>query len=115
MDTIKCIITGHVVYGHPNDILRIYGHPFVIQRDGISAIADIEASIARSEVKLGRYKYLSGQEEPELSDNDILAKLEQIEEEIPPLPEPKLKPADFDSLKELEKLEKKLSTRKSRK
>jgi hypothetical protein len=112
MDTIKCIITSHV-YGRPNDILHIYGHPFVIQKDGISAIADIEASIARSEVKLGRYKYL--QEESELSDNDILAKLEEIEEEIPPLPEPKLKPADFDSLRELEKLEKKLSTRKSRK
>jgi hypothetical protein len=92
MTTKKCIFTSTHIVGSPGSPIYYYGHPFIIQSDGRTAIADIDEKLAKSDIAAGRYRYAPVAEKPKPAEapkpaeqpkkEDTLADLEKIEKEI---------------------------------
>jgi hypothetical protein len=58
MNTKRCLLINQPIVGGPGQVVNVYGHAFVVQPNGISAIAEIDESLARSGAIIGRFKII---------------------------------------------------------
>ena len=61
MSTKRCLLTNQPIVGIPGQVINVYGHQFIVQKDGVSAIAEINESFIKAELKTGRYKVLENE------------------------------------------------------
>ena len=57
MSTKRCLLTNQIVVGPVGSAVSVYGHQFIIQKNG-SAIAEIDEAFIEVESKSNRYKVI---------------------------------------------------------